>query len=179
MTCIETQGLITPFINDTIDYDKLEEFLAHIGKCPDCKEELEVYYILLTGMKQLDEDKNLSGDFHLAFINKLKKAEEKIIKRKVYYIRKRIVLITLICLIGIFSGVRIGEIVVDDIQTENAEELKQSNFKFKIYFFEDKITPLKAYAMENMDKLLEYKQQHEIAIPTQNINNSDETEKVD
>lgn len=171
MTCLETQGLITPFINDALDYDKLEEFLDHIENCPDCKEELEVYYILLTGMKQLDEDKNLSSNFHLAFINKLRKSEEKIVKRKLYYFRKRVLLITIICLVGILSGVGIGDYVAHDVPIEDTGVTEQSDFRFKINFFDDKITPLKAYVSENLVRLLEYRIQNEISVISDGENN--------
>ncbi|HPU63531.1 MAG TPA: zf-HC2 domain-containing protein [Mobilitalea sp.] len=63
MTCMEAQSLITRFINDELEIVELEEFIKHIESCSECREELEVYYALLTAMKQLDEDKNLSQDF--------------------------------------------------------------------------------------------------------------------
>ena len=63
MTCTETQSLIKAFINDELNINEQEEFIQHIESCPNCREELEVYYAILTAMKQLDEDKNLSGDY--------------------------------------------------------------------------------------------------------------------
>jgi len=60
---MEAQSLITRFINDELEIVELEEFIKHIESCSECREELEVYYALLTAMKQLDEDKNLSQDF--------------------------------------------------------------------------------------------------------------------
>jgi hypothetical protein len=52
-----------PFINGQIPSDIQEEFVMHMNNCPKCHEELEVYYILLKGMKQLDSNEKISSNF--------------------------------------------------------------------------------------------------------------------
>ena len=43
----------------------MSEFLEHIEVCPNCKEELEIYYTVEAGIRQLDKDTghyNIKGD---------------------------------------------------------------------------------------------------------------------
>lgn len=160
MTCSEAQGYITPFINDELDSKVLEEFLIHIEKCADCKEELEVYYTLLTGMKQLDEERNFPSDFHIAFINKLKREEERIINKKIISIRKRVVLILVICIFSFLSSLGIREYVVGEL--EEVEQLEESNnFVIKNYFFLNKKISLDVFIEENKSDISNYKKQFE------------------
>lgn len=125
MNCIEAQRLIMSFINDKLDINQLEEFINHVNSCPDCMEELEVYYVLLAGMKQLDEDKELSDDFHQDLMNILRQSEERIIHDKILHIRKRVILIVMITLIAITSSFRFGEYVVEDVLHN---EVTESNY---------------------------------------------------
>ena len=100
MKCIKAQSQITPFINDQLDLQETEEFIDHVLSCSECREELEVYYALLTAMRQLDEDKNLSDDYNQELANKLEKAQEKIIHAKYTYYRKKGAFIILVILIA-------------------------------------------------------------------------------
>ena len=90
MNCLEAQKSITPFINDQLTMAQLNEFLGHIRECSECREELEVYYALLTAMKLLDEDKDLSDNFLKDLKAKLRMSEDKIRKNKMSRIRRRI-----------------------------------------------------------------------------------------
>lgn len=104
MTCNKAQSLITPFINNKLKLKEMEDFIDHISSCPICKEELEVYYALLTAMRQLDEDKNLSSDFGLELDQKLERCKERILHAKFTYYRKKIFLfVTIIILAFIIS----------------------------------------------------------------------------
>lgn len=90
MTCQEAQSLINAYVNQQMDIRTLEKFINHIEYCADCKEELEVYYMLLTSIKQLDEDKNVSADFHGDFLTSIEDAKERILLRKIRQFRNRI-----------------------------------------------------------------------------------------
>ncbi len=125
MNCIEAQRLIMPFINNKLDINQLEEFVEHVNSCPDCMEELEVYYVLLAGMKQLDEDKELSDNFHQDLMDVLRQSEERIFRDKVLHIRKRIILIVMITLVAVVSSFRLGEFVVEDVLQP---EVTESNY---------------------------------------------------
>ncbi|BCN30532.1 anti-sigma factor family protein [Anaeromicropila herbilytica] len=155
MTCIEAQSLITPFINDELDIQRLEAFMNHINHCGECKEELEVYYTLLTGMKQLDDDKNLSGDFHMHFINKLKKTEERIKRKKLQKVRKRIILICSILMVSIITSISIKEYVVDDIiNEEQQQQINSNDIHLRYYFFRDRDSDLERYITQNYEKII-------------------------
>jgi hypothetical protein len=134
MNCIETQRLIVPFINDELNIKQLEEFIHHVHSCPDCMEELQVYYVLLAGMKQLDEDKELSNNFNQDLIDLLSLSEDRIIHDKFLHIRKRIVLIIVIALVAIISSLRIGEFVVEDVLNNDD---KKSDFMLNNIFLVD------------------------------------------
>ncbi len=133
MNCIETQRLIVPFINDELNIKQLEEFVHHVHSCPDCMEELQVYYVLLAGMKQLDEDKELSNNFNQDLMDLLNLSEDRIIHDKFLHIRKRIVLIILIALVAVVSSFRIGEFVVEDVLNND----KKSDFLMDNIFLVD------------------------------------------
>ena len=120
MTCIEAQALITPFINDKLSVVQLEKFLEHVQNCPDCMEELEVYFALLTAMRQLDEDEEVSSNFKLALKNKINESEEKILRAKMNHIRKRVVFFAVVCLIGVVSSWSVG--VMDQVFTMSEED---------------------------------------------------------
>ena len=65
MTCKEAERLVIPYIHHQLDDDTMSEFLEHIEVCPNCKEELEIYYTVEAGIRQLDKDTghyNIKGD---------------------------------------------------------------------------------------------------------------------
>lgn len=65
MTCKEAQSLVIPFVRHQMDDEKMEEFLEHIESCKNCAEELEIYYMVEAGIRQLDsdgEDYDIKGD---------------------------------------------------------------------------------------------------------------------
>ena len=54
MTCREAERLVTPYIQDKLSGDELEAFLEHLEHCRNCQEELEIYFMVDVGLKQLD-----------------------------------------------------------------------------------------------------------------------------
>ncbi len=63
MTCLEAQSNIMAFIDRKLPDEKAREFVRHVRYCKNCREELEIYYTLLVGMRQLDSGAELSQDF--------------------------------------------------------------------------------------------------------------------
>lgn len=55
MTCTEAERLVMPYINGSITDDELRSFLEHIDHCSECQEELEIYFTVDVGIRQLDE----------------------------------------------------------------------------------------------------------------------------
>lgn len=53
-SCREAEKMVMPYINHQLDEVQLEQFLKHVRSCPACREELEIYYTVSVGLKQLD-----------------------------------------------------------------------------------------------------------------------------
>ena len=105
MTCEMAQGKITPFINDQLTVPEMEEFIQHVKNCRACKDELAVYYALITAMKQLDEDSDLSDDYIAELEEKLFYSEN-LIKRSRWLHRSRKYLFSMLgILLMIVTGV--------------------------------------------------------------------------
>ena len=63
MTCLEAQSMIIAYIDGNLNKDDKIQFLKHIQNCSDCKDELNIYYTMIEGMRQLDSNMPLSKDF--------------------------------------------------------------------------------------------------------------------
>ena len=133
MTCMKAQSLITSFINDELGIDELDEFTRHIQSCEECKEELEVYYALLTAMKQLDEDKNLSNDFNQELKEKLVRSQERIIHLRYNYYRKKGALFIIIISLTVFFS-----LYHYLIPKEPENLVKESTFRLRTSFMEER-----------------------------------------
>ncbi len=65
MTCREAESLVIPFIHEELDDGTAAEFLDHIDACDNCREELEIYYTVEAGIRQLSDDmgsSNIKGE---------------------------------------------------------------------------------------------------------------------
>lgn len=146
---MKAQGQITAFINDELNITELDKFIDHIDSCEDCKEELEVYYTLLTAMKQLDEDKNLSDDFNQELKEKLDKTQEKIINLRYNYYRKKGVMVIILLLLTLFFGLH------HYIQPKEQENpVIKSQFSLRVLFMEesfDKVTEELTNYLDNQE----------------------------
>ena len=54
MNCQNAQSMVLNFINNKLDKEETRAFIEHVRDCKDCWEELEIYYVMLVGLKQLD-----------------------------------------------------------------------------------------------------------------------------
>ena len=55
MTCMEAEKMVVPYMKDELSPTELEDFLDHIKTCDNCREELEIHYMVDVGLKNLDE----------------------------------------------------------------------------------------------------------------------------
>ena len=64
MNCKEFSGMIPSFMNDTLDDASLSAFLEHHHRCAECREELEIQYLVSKAFDQMEEGEeiNLSRD---------------------------------------------------------------------------------------------------------------------
>lgn len=101
LTCQEAQRTITPYMNNLLKIEEMEDFIDHIRTCKECKEELEIYYTLFIGMKLLDEQKNISNNFRMELEQRLQESEEQIVHEKMKRIQKRMYFVALLLVIAL------------------------------------------------------------------------------
>ena len=80
MTCKDAEKLISPFLEDDLDNRELAEFLSHVEKCPECKEELTIQFLVLVGMKRLEDGNTFN--LRIELDNMLKSAKKKLRTRR-------------------------------------------------------------------------------------------------
>lgn len=109
MDCKRAMELMTQFINETLDAEDVQAFLDHIDSCPECREELEVTYSLMTAMKQLDEGSDLSDNYIEELNTKIETCYLDELKRKRSCVRRRIVLGVVVVLLLFVNGITVKE----------------------------------------------------------------------
>ena len=55
MNCKEVDKFIPLFLSDDLSNLELTDFLNHIDKCPECKEELTIQFLVSEGMQRLED----------------------------------------------------------------------------------------------------------------------------
>lgn len=105
MNHLEAQSYIMPFIEGKLPENKNEDFFIHMNSCPKCREELEIYYTLIVGMKQIDNKQEVATDFSADLDRNLKKLEHKYRgRRRIRFSAFSIVMVSLIFFIAAFYG---------------------------------------------------------------------------
>ena len=65
MDCKEFEKLISDFFARKLAYPTLKQFYEHMEKCPDCKEELTIKFLVTEGIQRLDSAGNALRQLHL------------------------------------------------------------------------------------------------------------------
>ena len=65
------------FVDKKLDDDRTKDFVRHMKHCDNCAEELEIYYTLIVGMRQLDNNEELSHDFKKDLHDELTRIENR------------------------------------------------------------------------------------------------------
>ena len=106
MTHLEAQSYIMPFIEGKVPSDKQEDFVIHMRNCSKCHKELEIYYTLLVGMKQLDNNKMLSTDFNRDLERDLRSMSQHVKGRRRFKVSafSVVMTITIIIISGLYAG---------------------------------------------------------------------------
>ena len=94
MECKEIQKLFIPFIDDKLSVSDLSAFLDHMDTCKECREEYDIYYTVIMGMRYLDERQNIS-EFKLDSGQKLRSAADYLLKYRILLLEKYILLAVL------------------------------------------------------------------------------------
>lgn len=82
MTCLEAQSNIMAFIDRKLPEDQVSDFVRHMRYCKNCAEELEIYYTLIIGIRQVDNNEELSQNFKQELDDELNRLEHKVKKAK-------------------------------------------------------------------------------------------------
>lgn len=96
MECKEIQKLFIPFIDDKLSVSDLAAFLEHMDSCKECREEYDIYYTVIMGMRYLDERQNIS-EFKLDSEQKLHSAADYLLKYRILLLEKYI-LFAVLCI---------------------------------------------------------------------------------
>lgn len=122
MTCLEAQSKIIAYIDHNLEKDEKTDFLTHIKNCDNCKDELNIYYTMIEGMRQLDGNLPLSKDFTEELNNRIKH-ELKQSKKKQEFFRSSVCII----LVGVLGFVIFGYInFLNILHNDEQKKLKEA-----------------------------------------------------
>lgn len=130
MTCLEAQSKIIAYIDGNLDKDEKIDFLQHIKCCDNCKEELDIYYTMIEGMRQLDNNMQLSKDFHAELDYRMER-EMKHNKKRKEFLRSSVCIV----IVGVLGFVVFGYINFLNLLHED-EQKKIKEAQGKYYFSE-------------------------------------------
>lgn len=148
MKCIEAQQLVKPYIEGQLSDKQLEQFLDHVEHCPECYEELEIYFSIYEtlGSSEKNQDEELY-DFGRKLKQDMKNSRRYLYLRKAYrFFRFAVVLLAeflLVC--TIITGIELkgdegskgttiyrviygrdGEIEIEYLSESEAEEYRKN-----------------------------------------------------
>ena len=132
MTCLETQSKIIPYIEDGLGKEEKTEFLKHIKACENCKEELDIYYTLLVGMKKLDNEENVSINLKKDLENKIDKELQLGRKRSYFWAIATFLFISCICILGTWTYINFLKII--EIEEQQKIKEQQGDTYYLDYF---------------------------------------------
>lgn len=154
MTCLEAQSKIIAYIDYNLEKDEKTDFLTHIKNCENCKEELNIYYTMIEGMRQLDGNITLSKDFTKELNDRIER-ELKQNKKKQEFLRSSVCIILVGILgFGIFGYVNFLNILHNDEQKKLKEA--QGEYYFSQTFDDVLFEPLKEENILNINVTQEY-----------------------
>lgn len=99
LTCKEAAKMVIPYIEGQMCDKELRRFVSHIKECPDCREELETYYIVYKGLMQLDEQEELSMNMIEALNEELEMSGHHLRNMSLFYVFSEVIkwLVNLSC----------------------------------------------------------------------------------
>jgi hypothetical protein len=154
MTCLEAQSKIMAFIEGKLPDDELKEFIKHVKNCDNCSEELEIYYTLIVGMKQLDNEENLSTNFKNELNTKIN--EEMTRMTAVKRIATSTIVIALAAIVACFVWIYNG--ILDKVYNYEQHAKLETQTE---YFYSDTFGNELFYNSEYMTSFLETRLNHE------------------
>ena len=99
MKCNEFIGLIPRFVDESLEQEYYENFVRHAGECSECRDELEIHYMIQVGLERIEEDSSKSFDIEGELRGQLQRYQRianKRFKRSVY--RQIIMIVAHLCI---------------------------------------------------------------------------------
>ncbi|MBP3326282.1 MAG: zf-HC2 domain-containing protein [Coprococcus sp.] len=150
MNCLEAQSKIMAFIDNKLPDEELREFIKHVKNCENCAEELEIYYTLIVGMKQLDESDNLSTNFTEELNKKLDEEMTRMtaVKRIATSTIMLIIAAVVVGLVWVYSG------VLDKVyRYDQREKLKEQPDYMYSEIFRDRLFKDRDYTLAYLENI--------------------------
>ncbi|MCR5702056.1 MAG: hypothetical protein K6G76_07930 [Lachnospiraceae bacterium] len=130
MNCLEAQSNIISYIENGLEKEKRIDFLRHIQSCNDCKEELDIYYTMIEGMRQMDTNAPISKDFKKELDHRINKELKQNKTRK-----EVVVLSVVVAILSFVSFTVIGYInFLGIVKADEQRKIKEAQGK---YYFSD------------------------------------------
>lgn len=152
MNCLEAQSKIVAFIEDKLDNGEKLEFIRHIRSCSNCAEELEIYYTLIVGMKQLDDDIVSETSYKEQIEQRLDSEYKHLQNRRKLTGSTICLILAACCVMGIFAYESYQEKVYQEAQEQIKEA--QEEYYYNLYFGESLFHP-KEYEPFDLSRYLE------------------------
>lgn len=136
MNCLQAQSQITTFIDNRLEDGELMDFIHHINHCENCKEELEVYYTLIVGMKQLDNNEKLSNNFAKELEEKIDNHLQRIKNKKRFISQTKFISYGILTMLLLFGAFRVAEWMTGEGKKPVNTQSKYYYIKMKPYMFQ-------------------------------------------
>ncbi len=76
MNCIEFEKSVPDFCHKKMDFISTKQFIGHLRSCPNCKEELNIQFLIEEGLNRLEEGGAL--DLQKEIVELVKEAEKNV-----------------------------------------------------------------------------------------------------
>lgn len=150
MNCLDFQSEITRYINNDLSFKEKENFIAHLKTCDNCRDELEIYYIVMTSLRQMDNNNEVTNDFKSSFENNIRNSEKELVRRRYERLRRRITFPAVLSIVMLLTGLSVTE--EEEIPAETLETTR-SIFEMK-FRFADKPTHITFEKEVDPDQIL-------------------------
>ena len=131
MNCLDFQSEITRYINNDLSFKEKENFIAHLKTCDNCRDELEIYYIVMTSLRQMDNNNEVTTDFKSSFEKNIRNSERELVRRRYERLRRRITFPAVLSIVMLLTGLSVTEEEETPTETmETARSIYEMKFRF-------------------------------------------------
>ncbi|OON86063.1 hypothetical protein BXO88_09520 [Oribacterium sp. C9] len=90
MTCLDARKRIYDYLNNKLSDEELKSFIAHVGSCKECMEELRITHMVYSGVAELDSDKDSDIDIDGALKKSISDAKFRLLRG---FVRKIMIMV--------------------------------------------------------------------------------------